>query len=295
MLTNSTLLPSDAKTPVAAGDLGSKTPVLNGTATTTTAVVATNNQDINGLLSGTRWSNVNLTFGFPTLASQYFNYVAGDEQDHGFAPLNATMMTAARGIFAQYTAITGLTLTENAAAPGNATIRLAFSSDASPTAYAYYPSSGYWGGDVWFGTQTGGSNMSNPVKGNYAYHSMMHEIGHALGLKHGQEVAGPGNTPMTAAHDSMEFSIMTYRSYEGDPLSGGYSNETYGYAQSLMMYDIAALQYMYGADFTMNATNSVYTFSKTTGEMFINGVSQGGAGWQSYFPHHLGWWRHGHV
>src|SRR3712207_1266270 len=32
---------------------------------------------------------------------------------------------------------------------------------------------------------------------------------------------------------------------------------------------------MYGADFTTNATDSVYTFSQTTGEMFINGVSQG--------------------
>ena len=106
MLIDSTLTLNDVSdpvkdTPVAAGDVGSKTPVLNGTATTTTAVTATLNTDINGLLSGTRWSNVNLTFGFPTLASQYFNYVAGDEQDHGFAPLNATMITAARGIFAQ--------------------------------------------------------------------------------------------------------------------------------------------------------------------------------------------------
>jgi serralysin len=41
------------------------------------------------------------------------------------------------------------------------------------------------------------------------------------------------------------------------------------------MLDIQAIQYMYGADFTTNAGNTVYTFSTTTGEMFVNGVGQG--------------------
>jgi serralysin len=42
-----------------------------------------------------------------------------------------------------------------------------------------------------------------------------------------------------------------------------------------MMYDIAALQHMYGADFTTHAGDTTYRFSPTTGEMAINGVSQG--------------------
>ncbi len=42
-----------------------------------------------------------------------------------------------------------------------------------------------------------------------------------------------------------------------------------------MMYDIAAIQYMYGANFNHNSGNTVYTFSPTTGEMFVNGVGQG--------------------
>ena len=47
------------------------------------------------------------------------------------------------------------------------------------------------------------------------------------------------------------------------------------YSQTLMMYDIAAIQYMYGADFTTNGGDTAYTFSLTTGEMFVNGVSEG--------------------
>ena len=42
-----------------------------------------------------------------------------------------------------------------------------------------------------------------------------------------------------------------------------------------MMYDIAALQKMYGANFNTNSGNSTYSWSTTTGEMFINGVGQG--------------------
>src|SRR5262249_4865233 len=44
--------------------------------------------------------------------------------------------------------------------------------------------------------------------------------------------------------------------------------------QTYMQDDIAALQFMYGANFTTNSTNSTYTFSTTTGQMFIDGVGQ---------------------
>ena len=42
-----------------------------------------------------------------------------------------------------------------------------------------------------------------------------------------------------------------------------------------MMNDIAALQYMYGANYSHNSTSTIYTWSPTTGEMFVNGVGQG--------------------
>ena len=42
-----------------------------------------------------------------------------------------------------------------------------------------------------------------------------------------------------------------------------------------MMFDIAAIQYMYGANYSHNSGNTTYTFSQTTGEMFVDGVGQG--------------------
>ena len=125
--------------------------------------------------------------------------------------------------------------------------------------------------------------MTNPIKGNYAWTSAIHELGHALGLKHGQETDGPANTAMTFDHNSMEFSVMTYLSYVGASANGGYTNENWGFAQTLMMYDIAAIQSMYGANFGLNSGDSVYTFSSTTGQVFINGAGQGAPGGNRIF------------
>src|SRR5262249_53745922 len=102
----------------------------------------------------------------------------------------------------------------------------------------------------------------------------MHELGHAMGFDHphGDSAIGDhfGNLP--TEWDSMEFTVMTYRSYVGAP-AGPYSNEQWSYAQSLMMLDIAALQYLYGADYT-DQTNTVYSWSPITGVMSINGVAE---------------------
>jgi hypothetical protein len=66
---------------------------------------------------------------------------------------------------------------------------------------------------------------------------------------------------------------MSYRSYAGAPLTG-YTSQAYGYAQTYMANDILALQTLYGADFTTSGENTVYSWSSTTGQQFVNGVAQ---------------------
>ncbi len=65
---------------------------------------------------------------------------------------------------------------------------------------------------------------------------------------------------------------MTYRSYIGGP-TNGYTNESGGYPQTFMMLDIAALQYMYGADFTTNSGNTIYSWNPSTGATSVNGLA----------------------
>lgn len=83
---------------------------------------------------------------------------------------------------------------------------------------------------------------------------------------------------MPAGFDAMPFTVMSYRSYVGGSTSGGYTNETWGYTQSLMMLDIAAVQHLYGANFTTRSGDTVYSWSPTTGQGFVDGMAQSAPG-----------------
>ena len=63
----------------------------------------------------------------------------------------------------------------------------------------------------------------NPILGNYAFASIIHETGHALGFKHPHEASG-SFAAMPVDHDSLEYSVMSYRSYIGASTSTGYTN-----------------------------------------------------------------------
>ena len=121
-----------------------------------------------------------------------------------------------------------------------------------------------------------------PQKGNYAWFTMIHEIGHALGLKHPFEKLGSFGT-MPADHNSIEYSVMTYLSYVGAHNTGSYTCGSWDYPQSFMMYDIAALQIEYGANYGTNSGNTTYTWDANSGQEFINGVGQGAPGANKIF------------
>ena len=226
------------------------------------------------LVAGSKWDSTNISYSFPDATSDYTNapgsYGSG-ELTNGFSALNAAQQTAARAAFAMISSYTGITFTEETVNEGNADILMAHSNTPS-TAWAYYPGSGV-GGDAFFNGS--GGNYTNPVQGTYAWHTFLHELGHTLGLKHGHDSSGNG--ALASDVDQMPYSVMTYKSYEGSA-GANYTNEYYGYAQSYMAYDIAALQAIYGVNWSTNSGDTTYTWSETTGEMFINGVGQGAPG-----------------
>jgi serralysin len=245
---------------------------------TTVSVSATNNADIDGMLAGVKWTGT-ITYSFPDSPSDYPNPYTGGHNEPttmGFAQAPSQMQSAinyAIGLILSYTNVN-----INYAGTNSADIMVAQSPAANPTSYAYYPGSYAPGGDIWFGTAY---DYTQAKLGNYYFTTALHELGHALGLKHSQETGGVANVAVPSAHDDSEYTVMSYRSYVGAPLTG-YTNEAYGYPQTYMANDILALQTLYGANYNTHQENTVYTWSPTTGQEFINGVGQlapgGGAG-----------------
>ncbi|MBL4750286.1 MAG: hypothetical protein JKX71_06850, partial [Amylibacter sp.] len=88
--------------------------------------------------------------------------------------------------------------------------------------------------------------------GEYLNWTLLHEIGHSMGLLHPhQEVAGtPALVSVGADLNNERYTVMSYQ--------GSASASTYGHAVSLMALDIAALQELYGAE-SYAATGSTYT------------------------------------
>ena len=242
----------------------------------TTTVPASGDDGIDGLLSGHRWVGPAVRFGFPGSATEHGGAPETYPELAGFVAPTEAMRAVARHAFASVEALVAdIALVEEAEAPGDAPVRIGTSTTmrGSSPAYAAYPREER-GGDAWFRP----GSYDDPRPGDNAWRALFHEIGHTMGLKHGHaydpRFLDLIDAVLPAGRDSHEFSLMTYRSHIGHPTLYGYTNAADSHPQSYMMLDIAALQYLYGADYGTNAGDTVYAFSPETGAMLVDGTAE---------------------
>lgn len=106
---------------------------------------------------------------------------------------------------------------------------------------------------------------TNYAPGSIGYFAIMHEMGHALGLKHPHDDGGTVGRPTFAqlgftAADTQILTIMSYN--PATTLAAWLQNfglpANAGYPQTLMPLDVVALQNIYGPNTTTRAGDTVY-------------------------------------
>ncbi|MFJ2284428.1 matrixin family metalloprotease, partial [Pseudomonas sp. NPDC087803] len=217
----------------------------------------TGNAQADSLIYGTQWLSpdfggvdffsTRLTYSFVTPGQSYFakDYSPDNEFLNSFA-LTTAQQTAVTSALSAWSSVANIKFTlvsDNFNSAGDLRFGGYAGMDPKTAAWAYFPDRKPLAGDVWIGPAT---DNPNPVKGTYDYMTFIHEIGHALGLKHPFE-ASPTNTNVIApVLDDSHYTLMSY-------------NNAYSYQPTTpMLLDILVIQKLYGANMLWQTGDNVY-------------------------------------
>ncbi len=197
-----------------------------------------------------------ITFAFFETAAQVYS----SEQSE-FVPLSEAQRTAVRNAFAIFGDLVDVNFVEGTVATADINIGNLDTDEDFFGAYASYPGFTNKAGDIWINLL---SQTNQEVGlGGAGFRTLMHEIGHALGMSHpGNYDAGPDVEITYAQHaeyyqDSYEYTIM---SYFGSSNTGAVRS---GFAQTPLAHDIAAIQSLYGVNMETRTGDTAYGFNST--------------------------------
>jgi Ca2+-binding RTX toxin-like protein len=217
------------------------------------------------------WQNNNGAYWLP-------NYSTINEpsalSDHGLTTPQITAASAALQAWADVANIQFQKIDETPTSTTVGDIRFAWTSASQPGlwGWTYRPAAGEpAGGDIWISTAGSGAADIDWSVGSFNYEALMHEIGHALGLKHPGNYSGNEAPPFfsgsTAYLDNELYTLMAYSNPAKDVFRNvTYSSGTYHFTypvirpETPMVLDVAAMQYLYGANTTYHAGDDVYSF-----------------------------------
>ncbi|MCA3405908.1 MAG: M10 family metallopeptidase C-terminal domain-containing protein [Roseomonas sp.] len=197
----------------------------------------------------------------------------------GFDRLNEAQITAALYAMQQWQDVANITLTR-VQNPGSQ-----YSNDAQFTLWNYTSAtsgtgpanaSGYggwsnatgpWRNYVYFNAQQQAAIA--PTDANGGFELYIHEVGHALGLEHpgNYNISGTGYTAYARNaiffEDSEQYTAMSY-------FNGNATHAFLGSASSAtpLLYDIAAIQRLYGANMSTRTGDNIYGFNANAGQAF---------------------------
>ena len=215
--------------------------------------------------SGPDW---NYFTGTPNTLAYTFSVASGIENSQtGQQAFSALQQTAVRNALAYISTLTGIKFVETAVgtdaqihlanvdlAGGNVTGLCSWQGNYSylGTELKTYDADAY----VYLDNAEWNFQNSNLTSGGSGYETLLHELGHALGLKHPFETIPENANVLPTSQDNTSNTLMSYTD-----LGGPYST----YNQD----DIAALNWLYGRD----GLGGALGINSTSGARYITGTS----------------------
>lgn len=230
----------------------------------TESVSLSANQLVNALIGGQRYApgpaetgTVPTVFYSFTNADSEFNAIYDELTDQNSAgtfffelnDIEKEWMRDAANAVASFAQINLEEVADTGAYAGDIRIGWTTEPNDGVAAFAYFPQSFSWAaGDIWLVAQNLNRSEND---GSFLQNAIIHELGHALGLKHPFE----GATTLPSQFESVQYTVMSYT--ESTTFTNAVSSDLY--PQTFMWLDILALQHIYGAIET-NMGNDTYVF-----------------------------------
>ena len=201
-----------------------------------------------------RWLGSPKTFGyyFPSSPLEYFSTT----DLKAWAPFTAAQQALVRSAFDYLEGLLDIRFVPTSNPYQANVISFSNNSQADTSGYAYLPSDASAGSDVFINATP--ANL-NPGQWTFAALTLIHEIGHAIGLKHPfEDTNSTAIVPpvLSQAEDRTYWTVMSY------------TDQSYGFALKMAPLDIAALQYLYGPSTQLPSYDNSY-FLNPNGTNFI--------------------------
>jgi len=180
-------------------------------------------------------------FAFPSTPPEYLQT---DKYLDGYKSLSEEQKSNVRIALSNLEHYLDITFQENTETVRANTLAFAVNNQTETGAYAFLPSSGFTGSDVFIGDSEYNATLAIDTGGAA---TLVHEIGHALGLQH------PPASLLSETESQHKWTLMSYEWTEG------FDSKTL----KLSELDIAALQYLYGVNKNTRAGDDVYIFNET--------------------------------
>lgn len=238
-------------------------PFAAGTAGTATAAAGTGDLSLAALLGGLDdpvdvWNATGQTFTRTYAFAPSTPTNGSWSSVTNYTPLDAAKQAVVRQALALYAEIIPVTFVELAPeSAGQADIAFGSASLTGSGGWAQYhytyDTDAY--GEVT--TKTLKSvvilNKQYSLNSTYGENLVLHEIGHTFTLKHPGNYDSGGATPdgpfLPAEEDNNQYTVMSYNDHPGIGVE----------SESLQLYDIAALQYRFGANLATRSGDTVYS------------------------------------